>query len=58
MNRTHPGYHVGSTVCECREVIDPARVSPELQIGGEKETWKVVVAPVGATAFEFTKRSS
>ncbi|KAK2852183.1 hypothetical protein Q7C36_007384 [Tachysurus vachellii] len=32
-------------LCECKEVIDPARVPPELLLPDGEESWKVIVAP-------------
>ncbi|XP_067266693.1 uncharacterized protein [Chanodichthys erythropterus] len=45
-------------ICECREVIDPARIPAELQRPDGEESWKVVVVPVDVSASEFSKKLS
>lgn len=45
-------------LCECCEVVDPARIPTELLRPDGEESWKIVVAPVDVSASEFSKKLS
>ncbi|XP_039547076.1 paraneoplastic antigen Ma1 homolog [Pimephales promelas] len=45
-------------LCECREVIDPARIPAELLRPDGEESWKVVVTPGDVPTSEFSKKLS
>lgn len=57
-SRSGPSSSTILVLCECREVIDPTRIPPELLPAPGEETWKVVVASAEGPVSEFSKKLS
>ncbi len=57
-SRVGPSSSTILVLCECREVIDPTRIPPELLPAPGEETWKVVVASAKVPVSEFSKKLS